>query len=101
VRTTIRREAATTDKLEYAVADLTADEGWAAAIEGVDYVLHVASPLGEGRTADDLIIPAPEGMLRVLRAATAAGVKRVVMTSAANAASPTSYTSEGITDETL
>jgi nucleoside-diphosphate-sugar epimerase len=34
-------------------------------------------------------------------AATAAGVRRVVMTSAANAASPSSYATEGSTDETL
>jgi nucleoside-diphosphate-sugar epimerase len=64
---------------------------------GVDYVLHVASPLGEG----ELIAPARDGTLRVLRAASAAGVQRVVMTSAANAASPASYTAEGVTDETL
>jgi len=85
------------------VADLTSDEGWDAAMAGVDYVLHVASPLGEDnpRNPDDLIVPARDGTLRVLRAAVAAGVKRVVMTSAANAASPASYASEGVTDETL
>ena len=72
-------------------------------MDGVDYVLHVASPLGEGggKKADELIVPARDGALRVLRAATGAGVKRVVMTSAANAASPMSYTTEGVTDETL
>ncbi|WP_427017752.1 NAD-dependent epimerase/dehydratase family protein [Pseudarthrobacter sp. P1] len=53
------------------------------------------------RDPDVLIIPAREGALRVLRADTAAGVKRVVMASAANAASPDSYTEEGVTDETL
>lgn len=65
---------------------------------GVDYVLHVASPLGD---TPDLIGPARDGTLRVLRAATGAGVKRVVVTSAANAASPSSYAEEGVTDETL
>jgi nucleoside-diphosphate-sugar epimerase len=90
-------------RLSFAVADLTADEGWDAATKDVDHVLHVASPLGiaAGNDPDTLIGPARDGTLRVLRAATAAGVKRVVMTSAANAASPSSYAAEGVTDETL
>ena len=87
-------------RLSFAVADLTADDGWDAAAKGADYVLHVASPLGGG-TPDAMITAARDGTLRVLRAAVAAGVKRVVMTSAANAASPSSYATEGVTDETL
>lgn len=64
-------------------ADLTADAGWAEALAGSDAVLHVASPLPTTDPAneDDLIIPAREGTLRVLRAARAAGVRRVVVTS--------------------
>ncbi|MGW7608821.1 NAD-dependent epimerase/dehydratase family protein [Streptomyces sp. NPDC054766] len=90
-------------RLSFAVADLTADEGWDTALKDVDHVLHVASPLGmaAGKDPDALIVPARDGALRVLRAATSAGVKRVVMTSAANAASPSSYATEGVTDETL
>jgi len=90
-------------RLSFAAADLTRDEGWDAAVAGMDYVLHVASPLGDEHTRDPqaLIVPARDGALRVLRAATAAGVRRVVMTSAANAASPSSYAEEGVTDETL
>ncbi|MET7383666.1 NAD-dependent epimerase/dehydratase family protein [Streptomyces sp. NPDC005529] len=90
-------------RLSFAVADLTSDEGWDAALKDVDHVLHVASPLGNtsGGDPDALIGPARDGALRVLRAATAAGVRRVVMTSAANAASPSSYATEGVTDETL
>lgn len=116
VRTTVRsqsREQAVIDavstevdpgeRLSFAYADLTKDDGWDAAMAGVDFVLHVASPLGNGsdKDADALIVPARDGALRVLRAATRAQVKRVVMTSAANAASPMSYTAEGVTDETL
>jgi dihydroflavonol-4-reductase len=116
VRTTVRslkkeqqvRDAVGTvvdpaDRLSFAVADLTSDDGWDEAVAGVDYVLHVASPLGseDSRDAEALIVPARDGALRVLRAATRAGVKRVVMTSAANAASPSDYREEGITDETL
>jgi dihydroflavonol-4-reductase len=109
VRTTVRdpgREQAVADtagpggRLSFAVADLTADDGWDAALKGVDYVLHVASPLGGG-TADAMIAAARDGTLRVLHAAGAAGAKRVVVTSAANAASPSSYATEGVTDETL
>ena len=108
VRATVRsldkaRQIGESERLTFAVADLTRDEGWAEAVAGVDYVLHVASPLGDETTKDPqaLIGPARDGTLRVLRAATAAGVKRVVLTSAANAASPSSYTEEGVTDETL
>ncbi|MFD9007376.1 NAD-dependent epimerase/dehydratase family protein [Streptomyces sp. NPDC059582] len=116
VRTTVRapdREQAVVDavstvvdpagRLGFAVADLTADEGWDAALKGVDRVLHVASPLGgaDPNDPDSLVAPARDGALRVLRAASAAGVRRVVMTSAANAASPSSYATEGVTDETL
>jgi dihydroflavonol-4-reductase len=71
---------------------------------GVEYVLHVATPMGITATsggADALIRPAVDGTTRVLRAAAAAGVRRVVMTSAANAASPSSYATDGVTDETL
>jgi dihydroflavonol-4-reductase len=92
--------AAPAGRLGFAVADLTADDGWDAAVKGVDYVLHVASPLGGG-TPDAMIAAARDGTLRVLRAAVSAGAKRVVMTSAANAASPSSYAAEGVTDETL
>lgn len=90
-------------RLSFAVADLTADAGWDAALKGVDHVLHVASPLGAADPHDpaSMIAPARDGTLRVLRAATAAGVGRVVMTSAANAASPASYATSGVTDETL
>ncbi|TBN57628.1 aldehyde reductase [Glaciihabitans arcticus] len=77
------------DNLSFVEADLLADDGWAAAVEGVDYVLHVASPVLPGRVEneDDVIRPAREGTLRVLRAARAAGVKRLVLTSAFHAVS--------------
>jgi nucleoside-diphosphate-sugar epimerase len=69
--------------LSFAAADLTADPGWAAAVEGCAHVLHVASPFPQKPPAheDDLIVPARAGALRVLRAARGAGVKRVVLTS--------------------
>ncbi len=116
VRTTIRsaaKEASVVEavsseiepdgRLTFALADLTADDGWDDAVAGCEYVLHVASPLGRDDPSDPdaLVIPARDGTLRVLRAATAAGVDRVVTTSAANAASPSSYEEDSVTDESL
>lgn len=71
------------DRLTFAAADLTKDDGWAEAVAGCAYVLHVASPFPPAipQHEDDLIIPAREGALRVLKAARDAGVKRVVLTS--------------------
>ncbi|HEX5100835.1 MAG TPA: aldehyde reductase [Polyangiaceae bacterium] len=71
------------DRLSFAEADLLSDAGWTEALAGAKYVLHVASPLPKSPPKDDdeLIRPAREGALRVLRAARVAGVARVVMTS--------------------
>ena len=71
------------DQVGFATADLLRDNGWREAVVGCDYVLHVASPLGAHVPEDEneLIVPAREGTLRVLRAARDAGVKRVVVTS--------------------
>ncbi|HWA01552.1 MAG TPA: aldehyde reductase [Caulobacterales bacterium] len=84
VRTTLAAAGAPAlDKLSFHAADLEGDEGWGEAVAGCAFVLHVASPFPQGapKHEDDLIIPAREGALRVLRAAKAAGVKRVVLTS--------------------
>ena len=90
VRTAIATEIQADDRLSFALADLTSDDGWDAAMQGCDGVLHVASPLGGNAetSGDALIAPARDGTLRVLRAAVKAGVKRVVMTSAAATARP-------------
>lgn len=71
------------DRLGVFAADLTSDAGWGEAVAGCDYVLHVASPYPATVPKDenDLIVPARDGALRVLRAARDAGVKRVVLTS--------------------
>jgi dihydroflavonol-4-reductase len=71
------------ERLSFAVADLVADTGWSEAVTGVERVVHTASPFPAGDPAheDDLIVPARDGTLRVLRAAREAGVRRVVLTS--------------------
>jgi len=71
------------DRLSFVIADLEQDAGWPEAVAGCAFVLHVASPLPVRAPAheDDLIRPARDGALRVLRAARDAGVRRVVLTS--------------------
>ncbi|MGO8038515.1 SDR family oxidoreductase [Rhizobium leguminosarum] len=102
LRSAIAVVAGNTDNLSFVVADLLADAGWEIAMQGCDYVLHVASPLGGGEPGDKhaFLEAARAGTLRVLRAAIAADVKRVVMTSAAAAARPPLST-DRISDETI
>jgi nucleoside-diphosphate-sugar epimerase len=71
------------ERLSFVAADLLSDSGWPEAVAGCEYVLHVASPLPAQapRDEDEIIVPAVQGTLRVLRAARAAQVKRVVLTS--------------------
>jgi nucleoside-diphosphate-sugar epimerase len=74
-------------RLSVVQADLQNDTGWNDAVAGVDYVLHVASPTLRNGTpdVDDMVSAARGGVLRVLRAARDAHVKRVVLTSASGA----------------
>jgi nucleoside-diphosphate-sugar epimerase len=97
VRTTVRSLARESDvramlkeggaepgeALSFAAADLTSDAGWPEAVAGCQYALHVASPFPPAAPKDEneVIVPAREGALRLLRASRDAGVKRVVLTS--------------------
>ena len=69
--------------LSMVAADLMSDAGWQKSVDGCAFVFHIASPFPTAapKHEDELIVPAREGALRVLRAARDAGVKRVVMTS--------------------
>src|SRR5262245_57606386 len=89
------------DRLSFVEADLTSDRGWDAALAGATYVLHVASPLPKAPPKDDdeLIRPAREGALRVLGAASRAGVRRVVMTSSMAAVASGRRGEEHVFDE--
>ncbi len=82
-RAAIDKIAAGAGTIEFAAADLNADAGWANAVAGAGYVLHVASPVPaiDPDNDDELVRPARDGTLRVLKASREAGVKRVVMTS--------------------
>jgi dihydroflavonol-4-reductase len=83
VRDSIASQVDPGERLTVLAADLMRDDGWAEAASGCDYVLHVASPFPpkQPKDPDELIVPAREGTLRVLRAALDAGVARVVVTS--------------------
>jgi dihydroflavonol-4-reductase len=83
VRETISKHVEIQDRLAIVSADLTQDSGWDKAVQGCDFVLHVASPfpLFEPKDENELIIPAVQGTQRVLRAAHNAKVKRVVIVS--------------------
>lgn len=72
------------DNLSFVQADLSHERGWKEAAEGSSYIIHPASPTPNpaAKHEDEFIIPAVNGVLFVLRAAKAAGVKRVVLTSA-------------------
>jgi len=79
----IKKEIDPTDNLEFCVLDLLEDTGWDKAMEGCEFVLHVASPFIniEPKDESEYIKPAVEGTMRALKAAKKAGVKRVVLTS--------------------
>ena len=103
IRAAVRRGGADDAGLEVVAASLTADDGWADAVAGVDDVYHVASPMIQTADPDEVVVPARDGTLRVLRAAHDAGIRRVVMTSsfAAIGYSPKpvrDYTEEDWTD---
>jgi dihydroflavonol-4-reductase len=114
VRTTVRdlgreaevREAVSAggqpgEKIAVLTADLTGDDGWEEAVAGCEYVLHVASPFPpvQPKDPDELIVPAREGTLRVLRAALEAGVKRTVVTSSVAAVAGGAKTPGPLTED--
>jgi len=72
-----------TNRLDFAYTDLTKDDGWGDAVQGCDLVLHLASPapLRNPQDENELIVPARDGSLRVLRAAHAQKIRRVVLLS--------------------
>jgi dihydroflavonol-4-reductase len=108
VRSGVGKISEGVETIEFIEADLTEDENWQQAVANVDYVLHVASPFPRAipQTEDELIRPARDGALRVLKAARDAGVKRVVLTSSIAAiihghgSHPSLFTESDWTDET-
>ena len=89
IKEAIAKHTKHTDRLSFAQAELMDAESWKQAMKGIEYVMHVASPISTTTPKDEneMIVPAREGTLNVLRAATEAGVKRVVITSSVAAIS--------------
>jgi len=101
VRAAISKQVAS-DRLSFFAADLLQDAGWDAAVEGCDFIIHVASPMPVGEfKGTNIIQPAREGTLRVLKAGFRAHVSRVVITSSLQAALPPAAYAGGPTDETV
>ena len=108
VRKQLSEIAPDLSKLNFVAADLNSDAGWAEAAKDCVYALHVASPLplANIKNDDELVKPARDGALRVLKAARDAGVKRVVMTASTAAIAyghggrKTPFTEADWTDET-
>jgi len=78
-------DPAALDRLNFVELDLTRDDGWPEAAQGCDVLMHTASPfpMASPKDENDIIRPAVDGTLRALRAAHAAGITRVVLTSSA------------------
>lgn len=83
VREIIGKRTSKIHNLHFAVADLEDEKVWKDLTKGMDYVQHIASPFPRElpKDDDDLVLPAKNGTLNVLKAAAANGVKRVVLTS--------------------
>jgi dihydroflavonol-4-reductase len=83
LRQALTRAGQDVERIDFVRLDLMHDDGFGDAMRGVSHVIHVASPIPTRppRDADELVVPARDGMLRVLRAAANEGVKRVVVTS--------------------
>lgn len=80
-----RAETSNIDKLSFYIADLTSDDGWQEAIQGCEYVVNPASPMFATSNPDEMLKPAVDGCLRILRFSRDCGVKRLVYTSTCGA----------------
>lgn len=98
----LEKEGVDTSRLTFAKADLAKADGWDAAVSGIDYVLHIASPLGGDNHEDPELIPiAKGGVENVISAAIRNGVKKIVITSSQAACYPDKNdTNQGV-DETF
>jgi nucleoside-diphosphate-sugar epimerase len=81
LREAVARAGVDDARLEIAFAGLTSDDGWDEAVSGCGTVHHVATPMIQPTDPVEVVVPARDGALRVLRAARDAGVRRVVLTS--------------------
>jgi nucleoside-diphosphate-sugar epimerase len=85
------------DKIEFVVVpDITQESSFAGKLDGVDYVLHLASPLPHGTNKETYFGPALKGTTAILKeAAKVSTIKRVVVTSSIAALIPVTGIPEG------
>ena len=113
VRTIVRRHSRETavrnavtgqidpqDRLSCFIADLLRDDGCSDAVKGCNYVIHVASPMGQGRPKADLLRPVREETISLLNAARNADIQRVVLTSSTVAAKLSSKSGKAASEAT-
>lgn len=80
---TLNSNSISIKNLSFTHLDLSSDNGWDSAMSNCDYVMHIASPftVENPKNEEDMLGPAVDGTLRVLKAAKKNGIKRVVLTS--------------------
>lgn len=85
------------DQVEFVtIPDLTDQTAIRGKLDGVDYVLHLASPLARGTNRDAIFIPAVKGTLALLKeSAKVPSIKKVVITSSIAALIPITGVPEG------
>lgn len=85
------------DKLEFVVVpDITSESAFSKALEGVTYVLHLASPLSSSPDPNKMFPPAIQGTLGILKAASKVpSIEKVVVTSSISALVPLDGAPEG------
>ena len=83
IREIIAQHTPGVHNLTIEVADLNDAHIWKKLAQNMDYIQHIASPFPRQlpKQENDLILPAQKGTLNILRAASEAEVKRVVMVS--------------------
>lgn len=83
VRPHLNDPDAADSRLDLVALDLSKDAGWDTALTGCDALMHTASPFPLEQPKDETVVirPAVDGTLRALRAAQAAGINRVILTS--------------------
>ena len=83
VKSSLNSASVSIKNLSFIHLDLNSDNGWDSALSNCDYVMHIASPfkVENPKNEMEMLGPAVDGTLRVLKAAKKNGVKRVVLTS--------------------
>jgi len=85
------------DRIDFVIVpDITAPDAFSNVLDGVDYILHLASPIAGSIKKEEMFPPALEGTLSILRSAKGMGsIQKVVITSSSLALEPLDGVPEG------